>query len=222
MNLEARMRQSIKRRKGSLILRSDVNSLGSKTQVTHVLNLLMKKGEIIRLAKGVYVKSNKEMTNGHVIPLASLDVIIREAAEKLDLIIHGDLPHLDYEDAKVHEVLVEIENPRIDRTLTISSKKIHFISCKRKGKTELKLQRVTLPSKGVAGYVKKLAHEYGVTYVDNSMDKWASAVTRLAGDEVTPDPVQDLLIALKRAEKISKRDVAILTANYLRERNQNV
>jgi hypothetical protein len=194
------MRQSIKRR----LLRSGVNSLGSKKQVTHVLNLLMKKGEIIRLAKGVYVKSNKEMTKGNVIPLASLDVIIREAAEKFELIIPGDLPSIYYKYTTVDEVLVEIENPRIDRTLTIDGKKIHFINCKRKGKTDFKLQRVTLPSNDVAGYVKKLAHKCGVTYVDNSMDKWASAVTRLAGDEVKPDPVQDLLIALKRAEKSQK------------------
>lgn len=54
------------------------------------------------------------------------------------------------------------------------------------------------------------------------MDQWADAVTRLAGDEVVNDTVEDLLVALKRAGKITKQEVAILSVNYLREQKQSV
>jgi len=52
------------------------------------------------------------------------------------------------------------------------------------------------------------------------MDQWAETVTRLAGDEVRSGPVQDMLIALKRAGKLSTGDMAALLVNYLRERKQ--
>ena len=43
------------------------------------------------------------------------------------------------------------------------------------------------------------------------------------GDEAARSgPVQDLLVALKRAGKLSKADMACLLVNYLRERKQGV
>ena len=54
------------------------------------------------------------------------------------------------------------------------------------------------------------------------MDQWADAVTRLAGDEVIQDTIEDLLVALKRAGKISQQDVGMLSINYFREQKQSV
>lgn len=218
MNLETRMRQSIRRRKASLILRSEVDSLGSRTQVTHVLDLLINKGELLRIARGVFAKATKDVANGSVRPRDELSVIVREAAQKLGLTIRNASR---IESTGKQHVLVEVENPRVDRKLVVGESVVQLISHKKKCKTG-SLRSVEIHSMGIAGYVHKLAHIHGVTYSENSMDKWAKEVTRLAGDEVRSDSVEDLLVALKRAGKISKRDVAQLTAGYLMERSKRV
>ena len=74
----------------------------------------------------------------------------------------------------------------------------------------------------MGNYVRRLAGLHKVRYVPTPADKWAETVTRLAGDEVRSGPVQDLLVALKRAGKLTKDDMARLLVNYLRERKQGV
>ena len=54
------------------------------------------------------------------------------------------------------------------------------------------------------------------------MDCWADAVTRLAGNNVSTDDTQDLLVALKRAGKLSANEMSSLLVNYLREKKQRV
>jgi len=215
MKLEARMRQSIKRRSGYVVLREDVAHLGSKTQVSHVLNSLLKEGVILRLSPGVFAKTNE--TDGGVRVLGSITDILREASKKLGIAIHeASLPsNLNVLDSS--EIVVETDNPRISRKMLIDGVKIQFHSAKPKSQ-DTYLQK----PKGVASYVEKLARKHKVHYVENSMDLWAGAVTRLAGDSVKSDHVEDLLVALKRAGKISQKEVAHLAVSYLRERKQGV
>ena len=71
-------------------------------------------------------------------------------------------------------------------------------------------------------HVRRLAGFHGVRYGPTAADQWAETVTRLAGDDVRSGPVQDLLVALKRAGKLTKADMATLLVNYLRERKQGV
>ncbi len=54
------------------------------------------------------------------------------------------------------------------------------------------------------------------------LDIFGGAVTRLAGDNVVQDDIRDLIIALKRAGKISARELISLSTNYLHEKRQNV
>jgi hypothetical protein len=81
---------------------------------------------------------------------------------------------------------------------------------------------VTIPTTGVAQFVRDLARRHHVSYSHTSMDQWAETVTRLAGDDVRSGPIQDLLVALKRAGRLSADDMAALLVNYLRERKQGV
>lgn len=81
---------------------------------------------------------------------------------------------------------------------------------------------LVLPVSGVEAFVRNLAHELGVRYTRTPADQWADTVTRLAGDEVRSGDVQDLLIALKRAGKLSTQDMATLLVNHLREQKQRV
>ena len=222
MKLETRMRQSIQHRRGVVLSRSDLDQLGSKTQVTHVLNVLVNNGVLLRLSPGVYVKAKRE--GNEVKAQGSLNVIIREVASKLGFPLHRkDLPY-DKENISQGEIIVEVDAPRVKRKLVINGNTVCFRSyIRRHGikNTTFKLAKIP-PTKGVARYVSELARYYNVSYCYTEMDQWADAVTRLAGDEVVHDIVEDLLVALKRAGKITKQEVATLSVNYMREQKQSV
>ena len=76
----------------------------------------------------------------------------------------------------------------------------------------------TLPTKNVGSFVIELAKYHNVSYTYNSLDQFAVSVTKLAGDVVKHDHIEDLLVVLKRAGKLSMQQVAQLSVNYLRER----
>lgn len=220
MKLETRMRQSITRRTGTLILRSDVASLGSPTQVTHALNVLIQKGELIRLTRGLYAKA--DLSNFEPRARGSITAIIREAANKFGLIIHNDFSKEISNDNENDEIVVSTENPRTERKMFVNGKVVHFRSCKKRAADSNRSANKKIPTFGVAKYVSTLAKKHNITYSVNPMDTWAQTVTRLAGDVVKPDHVEDLIIALKRAGKITQKEVATLTVNYLRETKRDI
>lgn len=224
MKLEDRMRQSIRRRSGTVVLRSDVAALGSQTQVTHALDTLLREGMLLRLATGVYAKATREVPGGRVRPQGDIETIIRETARKWGLVLPGMVPRevAGGTDDGATPLVVETDTPRISRKLIIDGKLVEFHSRRRKRRDEEGRRSLTIPTVGIASFVRDLARRYKVAYVPSSMDQWAETVTRLAGDEVRSDSTQDLLVALKRAGKLSKGDVAALTVNYLRERKQDV
>lgn len=74
-----------------------------------------------------------------------------------------------------------------------------------------------IPTTDVAYFIEDLARRCNVTYVPTAMDSWADTVTCLSGDEVQSGHVQDLLIALRRAGKLSTNEMMSLLVNYLRE-----
>lgn len=68
-----------------------------------------------------------------------------------------------------------------------------------------------------ARYVLKLARHEGVAFAPTFADRWASAVTRLAGDDVKSDRTDDLLVALTRAGKLPPSDMVKLVMAHHRE-----
>lgn len=62
-----------------------------------------------------------------------------------------------------------------------------------------------------------MAAQHGVAYTPTGLDRWAAVVTELAGDAIPPDPVRDLLLALRRANIISVPEMASMLTAYLRE-----
>lgn len=67
-----------------------------------------------------------------------------------------------------------------------------------------------------ANYVRQLAKREGVVFAPTFADRWAKAVTRLAGDDVKSDKTDDLLVALTRAGKLSPRDMTKLVIAHHR------
>ena len=74
--------------------------------------------------------------------------------------------------------------------------------------------RVT--SDPIAKYVRQLAKREGVSFTPTYADLWAQAVTNLAGDVVKSDKIDDLLVALTRAGKLSARDMTRLVVAHHR------
>jgi hypothetical protein len=67
-----------------------------------------------------------------------------------------------------------------------------------------------------AMYVRQLAKREGIVFVPTFADIWATAVTKMAGDEVNSDSTDDLLVALTRAGKLSPRDMTKLVIAHHR------
>ena len=65
--------------------------------------------------------------------------------------------------------------------------------------------------------IQNLAKQNHVTYHVTDCDRLAHDMTRLAGDMVEFDPIEQLLIGLQRAGRIDRTLMVRLQARYLRE-----
>jgi hypothetical protein len=75
----------------------------------------------------------------------------------------------------------------------------------------------TQSDSATAARIRKMAQKYHVVYVRTSRDLQAHHITRLAGDDVELDEIEQLLIALQRSGHLSRAEMVQLQAAYLRE-----
>ncbi len=68
-----------------------------------------------------------------------------------------------------------------------------------------------------AARIREMARKYHVTYIRTPHDALAHHITRLAGDDVQFDEIEQLLIALQRSGHLSRAEMVQLQAAYLRE-----
>jgi hypothetical protein len=66
-------------------------------------------------------------------------------------------------------------------------------------------------------HIRDLARRYHIAYTESVSDRLAHHITRLAGDAVELDEIERLLIGLQRAGHLSRPDMILLQAQYLRE-----
>jgi hypothetical protein len=76
------------------------------------------------------------------------------------------------------------------------------------------------PQTATATVIRQMAEQYRVAYVQTESDRLAHHITRLAGDYVELDEVEQMLIALQRAGHVSRTELVRLQASYLREAKQ--
>ena len=217
MKLADRMRQSIRRRSGHVVLRAELAPLGSASQVSQALKALQRDGELLRLGAGVYAKARRDESTHKVTPVVDVETLGREVAHKLKAQVT---------DGGDGTLVLDTGERRVSRKLALGQSAVQYVNDRnRRTFTASKGRRwdmATFPTTDVGNYVRWLAGFHKVRYVPTAADQWAETVTRLAGDEVRSGPVQDLLVALKRAGKLTKDDMARLLVNYLRERKQGV
>ena len=75
----------------------------------------------------------------------------------------------------------------------------------------------TVPQNSTAAYIRGLATQHHVAYVQTQSDVLAQHMTRLADDAVQPDEIECMLFALHRAGHLSRRELVHLQVEYLRE-----
>lgn len=72
-------------------------------------------------------------------------------------------------------------------------------------------------SSKTAEHVRLLARRFHIAYVETETDRLAHHMSRLAGDTVKLDEIEQLLIGLQRAGHLSRPEMILLQAQYLRE-----
>lgn len=70
----------------------------------------------------------------------------------------------------------------------------------------------------VENQVRKLARDHHVSADPDSMSRMAVLITRMAGDVVALDRVEQLLVNLKKKGVLSKAETLALQGRYLQER----
>jgi hypothetical protein len=65
--------------------------------------------------------------------------------------------------------------------------------------------------------IRRLATANNVAVVVSSNDILAQHITRLSGDDVAFDPIENTIVALQRAGILSRTQAVRLQARYLRE-----
>lgn len=68
-----------------------------------------------------------------------------------------------------------------------------------------------------ASVIRRMAERNNVTALVSKNNLFAHHVTRLSGDDVTLDDVEQMVIALQRAGLLSRVQAVRLQARYLRE-----
>ncbi len=185
--------------------------------MSEALRALQQDGELIRLGLGVYAKAHRDETTREVVPVVDSQTLGHEVARKLNAQVT---------DAADGTVVLDTGERRMSRKLSLGEQPVRYINNRSRGGAQPlqghPAEPAAWPTANVETYVRSLARRHGVDYKATPADHWAETVTRLAGDEVRSGPVQDLLVALKRAGKLSKADMASLLVNYLRERKLGV
>jgi hypothetical protein len=217
MKLADRMRQSIRRRAGHVVLRAELAPLGSASQVSQALKTLQRDGEMLRLGAGVYAKARRDESTHELTPVVDAEKLGREVAHKLKAQVISD------EDGTL---VLDTGDRRVSRKLALGHGAVQYVNDRnRRAFTATRKKpggTAPFPTTDVGSYVRGLVAFHGVRYVPTAADQWAETVTRLTGDDVRFDPVQDLLVGLKRAGKLTKDDMVTLLVNYLREGKQCV
>src|ERR1700744_3152992 len=80
--------------------------------------------------------------------------------------------------------------------------------------------RANAPDRYTAKVIRGLAQANNVVVVPSSNDIFAHHVTRLAGDEVQFDDIENTIVALQRSGVLSRVQAVRLQARYLRESRQ--
>lgn len=130
MKLADRLQRAIKRRPGNVICRSEITTLGSATQLTDALNILMKRGIIVRIGLGIYAKTRKSSVTGAQVPAGSLETLAAEALEKMGVLFRLGRAAAAYNSGATTQLpgsfVVDTGNRRISRKIEVGGRRLVY------------------------------------------------------------------------------------------------
>lgn len=221
MKIESRILSSIRHRAGAVVLRREVARLGSASQVSESLKALQAKGVIVRVGAGIYAKSIRNPATGAVELSASAEDIAIEVFQKLGVgvrIAPGGISNAPSQGT----LALDTGSNLIKRRLSIGGKSVTYAPRQSDQQASSPTSPLQIPTQGVSQFVARLARKHHISYARTAGDEWAETVTRLAGDEVRSDETGNLLVALKRAHKLTDREMTSLLINHQREEKRRV
>ena len=80
-----RLRRSVAARQGEVVLRRDLRTLGSASQVSRGLRQLVEDGKLVRIGMGVYAKATPSRLSGQPAPRQTLEVLAAETLDRLGI-----------------------------------------------------------------------------------------------------------------------------------------
>ncbi|NTY87489.1 hypothetical protein [Serratia fonticola] len=215
MSIKDKLIKALENSPDSIVLRHELSALGGRTQVTDSLRDLVASGFLTKPGLGIYVKNEHRQYKG----LYTSDrciTVVKEIFKKLDTPVKDiKIDHIAGQDI----CIVDIGAQRVSRKLEINGIPIRYSNNQKISNWDCLLSQDVddLPTKGVRKFIEKVAAANGIQYQRTGLDDFAESVTRLAGDEIELDITEKLLIALKKKDLISGRQLARLMTNYMRE-----
>ncbi|MEQ4676015.1 DUF6088 family protein [Providencia vermicola] len=130
MFLKQKLLRSIANRKGTVILRSELEHLGSKSQIGKVLAALVKEGIIIRVSLGVYAKTRFNRFAGKRTVAAPFESVVEETFQKLNVQVTQGQALEDYNAGKTTQIPMQLQirtpGRKISRNITVSGKNVQY------------------------------------------------------------------------------------------------
>lgn len=130
LSVKDRMVRSIALRKGEVVLRADFEAMGSPSQISRAIKVLIEAGKIVRLGYGVYAKARPSTLSGKPVPRVSLEELAQEALEKLGVPVQLGRAQADYAEGKTTQVPVRTTfntgQRRISRKITVGISTVRY------------------------------------------------------------------------------------------------
>lgn len=130
MKLEERMLRSVKQRRGNVVLRAELSSMGSASQVTDVLKALQSRGVLVRIGTGIYAKTRVSSVTGAVVPAGSLESLSVEAMTKLGVQVSPSKAAMEYNSGRTTQVpgsvVLNTGRKRIRRRLSVGGRRLAY------------------------------------------------------------------------------------------------
>lgn len=130
MDLEGRIRRSIKLRASPVVLHSEFAAMGSSAQIGRVLARLVEDGTLVRVSKGAYAKTRVNRFSGKMTPVATLEEVASEVFRKLEIEVGPSAATQAYNERKTTQipagVVVNTGTRRISRKITIGSSSVIY------------------------------------------------------------------------------------------------
>ncbi|RSZ60448.1 hypothetical protein HF313_19845 [Massilia atriviolacea] len=216
MTVLDKLRISIKRMDGQVILRSELAALGGQSQLTVALRKLIDDGVLLRMAPGVFAKAKKnpggcpELLNGPP------EAAFREFFLKQQ--IDATFVHIEHR-LGLYTCFVDTGKVRRSKALQLGNHVLGYCNAKQlPPPAEVPQDLSQIPQKNVAMYICAVARQHNIQYERSRLDDWVEAVTRASGDDVQLDATGQILVALFKAKVINGAQMSRLMTNYLFEK----